>query len=46
MSDYFTEGDMESLQLPPNPVLNLDGKPLNTSGELSSMSDYFTESVS
>ncbi|KAF9679132.1 hypothetical protein SADUNF_Sadunf07G0108200 [Salix dunnii] len=40
------EGDMESLQLPPNPVLNLDEKPINTCGESSSMSDYSTESIS
>ncbi|XP_034892630.1 rust resistance kinase Lr10-like [Populus alba] len=40
------EGDMESLQLPPRPVLNLDEKPMNTGGESSSMSDYSTESVS
>ena len=39
-------GDVESLQLPPNPVLNLNEKPINTSGESSSMSDYSTESVS
>jgi len=40
------EGDMESLQLPPKPVLYLDEKPMNTFGESSSMSDYFSESVS
>uniref|UniRef100_A0A6N2MPP5 Serine-threonine/tyrosine-protein kinase catalytic domain-containing protein n=1 Tax=Salix viminalis TaxID=40686 RepID=A0A6N2MPP5_SALVM len=40
------EGDVESLQLPPNPVLNLDEKPINTCGESSSMSDYSTESAS
>jgi interleukin-1 receptor-associated kinase 1 len=40
------EGDMESLQLPPRPVLNIDEKPMNTGGESSSMSDYSTESVS
>jgi interleukin-1 receptor-associated kinase 1 len=40
------EGDMESLQLPTRPVLNIDEKPMNTGGESSSMSDYSTESVS
>ncbi|KAG6768676.1 hypothetical protein POTOM_027603 [Populus tomentosa] len=35
---------MESLQLPPRPVLNLDEKPMNTSAESSSMSDYSLES--
>jgi interleukin-1 receptor-associated kinase 1 len=40
------EGDIESLQLPPRPVLNLDEKPMNTGGESSSMSDYSSESVS
>nr|XP_034892570.1 rust resistance kinase Lr10-like isoform X2 [Populus alba] len=40
------EGDIESLQLPPTPVLNLDEKPMNTGGESSSMSDYSSESVS
>ncbi|KAG6768636.1 hypothetical protein POTOM_027559 [Populus tomentosa] len=39
------EGDIESLQLPPRPVLNLDEKPMNTGGESSSMSDYSTESL-
>ncbi|KAG6767574.1 hypothetical protein POTOM_028784 [Populus tomentosa] len=27
------EGDIESLQLPPTPILNLDEKPMNTCGE-------------
>ena len=40
------EGDVESLQLPPKPFLNLYEKPMNTCGESSSMSDYSTESVS
>jgi interleukin-1 receptor-associated kinase 1 len=40
------EGDMESLQLPPKPVLNLYEKPMSTCGESSSMSDYSTGSVS
>jgi interleukin-1 receptor-associated kinase 1 len=40
------EGDMESLQLPPKPVLNLYEKPLSTCGESSFMSDYSTGSVS
>jgi interleukin-1 receptor-associated kinase 1 len=40
------EGDMESLQLPPKPILNLDEKPMNTCGESSSMSDYSLESLS
>jgi interleukin-1 receptor-associated kinase 1 len=40
------EGDMESLQLPPTPVLNLDVKPMNTCGESSFMSDYSSESIS
>jgi len=40
------EGDMESLQLPPRPVLYPDEKPMNTCGESSSMSDYFSESLS
>ncbi|KAL9377568.1 hypothetical protein Peur_028903 [Populus x canadensis] len=40
------EGDMESLQLPPTPVLYRDEKPMNTCGESSSMSDYSSESLS
>nr|XP_034897813.1 LEAF RUST 10 DISEASE-RESISTANCE LOCUS RECEPTOR-LIKE PROTEIN KINASE-like 2.1 [Populus alba] len=40
------EGDIESLQLPPKPALNVDEKPMNTCGESSSMSDYSSESIS
>uniref|UniRef100_A0A6N2MQR1 Protein kinase domain-containing protein n=1 Tax=Salix viminalis TaxID=40686 RepID=A0A6N2MQR1_SALVM len=40
------EGDVESLQLPPKPFLNLYEKPMNICGESSYMSDYSAESVS
>ncbi|XP_011037147.1 PREDICTED: probable receptor-like protein kinase At5g39030 [Populus euphratica] len=40
------EGDLENLQLPPKPVLNLDETPTNIEGESSSLSGESTESTS
>ncbi|KAG5226472.1 receptor protein [Salix suchowensis] len=40
------EGDLENLQLPPKPVLNLDETPANIGGESSSLSSDSTESIS
>ena len=40
------EGDLENLQLPPKPVLNLDETPANIGGESSSLSGDSTESIS
>ncbi|KAG5226446.1 receptor protein [Salix suchowensis] len=40
------EGDLENLQVPPKPVLNLDETPANIGGESSSLSGDSTESIS
>ncbi|KAI5558206.1 hypothetical protein BDE02_17G024500 [Populus trichocarpa] len=40
------EGELENLQLPPKPVLNLDETPTNIEGESSSLSGDSTESTS
>jgi len=40
------EGDLENLQLPPKPVLNLYETPTNIEGESSSLSGDSTESTS
>lgn len=40
------EGDLENLQLPPIPVLNLDETPAYIGGESSSLSGDSTESIS